>query len=220
MSALANGYVEPSFDSDLIDLHVQCLNGDGCVLKLSRSSTGEEVHRMLSKQLPPKKAARLTVHHLDSSLVLHQTLQEQGVLGPVATLSCVYVPTDLHAAYCYAKGLENEQTQEGELALHGLTQIEGILVSTEVTMPSSLQSLTFAYDFNQNLQDVTLPSSLQSLTFGKGFDQNLQGVALPSSLQSLTFGDLFNQNLQGVTLPSSLQSLTFGDLFKTRICKE
>jgi hypothetical protein len=52
---------------------------------------------------------------------------------------------------------------------------------------------------------VTLPSSLQTLTFGNDFDQSLEGVTLPSSLQTLTFGDLSDQRLEGVTLPSSLE---------------
>ena len=53
----AGGYAEPSRGSDLIDLFVQCLNGDGCMLKLSGSCTGLEVYRMVSKQLPQKKGA-------------------------------------------------------------------------------------------------------------------------------------------------------------------
>ncbi|CAK9040094.1 unnamed protein product, partial [Durusdinium trenchii] len=82
-----------------------------------------------------------------------------------------------------------------------------------VTLPSSLQSLTFGHFFNQSLEGVTLPSSLQTLTFGEYFDQSLEGVTLPSSLQTLTFGNWFNQSLESVTLPSSLQSLTFGHFF-------
>ena len=79
-----------------------------------------------------------------------------------------------------------------------------------LTLPSSLQSLTFGDGFNQSLDTVNLPSSLQSLTFGHVFNQSLDNVTLPSSLQSLTFGFNFNQSLDNVTLPSSLQSLTFG----------
>ena len=37
------------------------------------------------------------------------------------------------------------------------------------------------------LQGVTLPSSLQSLTFGYKFDQDLKGVMLLSGLQTWTF---------------------------------
>ena len=42
--------------------------------------------------------------------------------------------------------------------------------------------------FNQSLERVTLPSSLQSLSFGAEFNQSLERVTLPSSLQSLSFG--------------------------------
>eukprot|EP00434_Breviolum_minutum_P014721 symbB.v1.2.012980.t2/scaffold908.1/size153097/13 len=82
-----------------------------------------------------------------------------------------------------------------------------------VTLPSSLQNLTFCGVFNQSLERVTLPSSLQNLTLGTHFDRSLEGVTLPSSLQNLTFGKQFNKSLEGVTLPSSLKNLTFGDRF-------
>ena len=82
-----------------------------------------------------------------------------------------------------------------------------------VALPSSLQTLTFGVEFNHSLAGVTLPSSLQTLSFGIEFNQSLAGVTLPSSLQTLTFGVEFNQSLAGVTLPSSLQTLTFGSLF-------
>ena len=51
---------------------------------------------------------------------------------------------------------------------------------------------------NQDLnQGIQLPSSLQSLTFGFEFSQCLEGMQLPSSLQNLTLGYDFNQSLEG-----------------------
>ena len=50
----AGGYAGPSSGSDLIDLSVQCLNGEGCRLKLSCSCPGWEVYRMVSMRLPKK----------------------------------------------------------------------------------------------------------------------------------------------------------------------
>eukprot|EP00439_Symbiodinium_sp_Y106_P075271 s538_g14.t2 len=82
-----------------------------------------------------------------------------------------------------------------------------------IQLPSSLQSLTFGFAFNQSLKGIQLPSSLQSLTFGGNFNQSLEGIQLPSSLQSLTFSGNFNQSLEGIQLPSGLQSLTFGFAF-------
>ena len=204
----AGGYAEPSRGSDLIDLFVQCLNGEGCMLTLSASCTGWEVYRMVSKQLPQKKGAQLTLHHLDLPLILHKELQAQGIMGKAATLSCTIVPTDLYAAWCTVQGLPVSQ---GELALAGVTRIEGSNLTKYLHhLPESLEHLTFGSEFNHSLEGVTLPSSLQSLTFGIAFNQSLEGVTLPSSLQSLTFGRAFNQSLEGVTLPSSLQSLIFG----------
>ena len=58
-----------------------------------------------------------------------------------------------------------------------------------MTWPAGLQSLTFAGDFNQGLDNVTWPAGLQSLTFGYYFNQSLDNVTWPAGLQSLTFGD-------------------------------
>jgi hypothetical protein len=229
----AGGSVVPSCGEDSIDISVRCLNGEGCVLKLFGSCTGQEVYRMASKELPAKKGGKLTLHHIDSPLILHKALHEQGILGKAATLSCTYIPTDLHAAWCTVEGLPDS---EGEIALEGLTRIAGATTTEylnylpkslehltfdrhfnqsldRVTLPSSLQSLTFGSMFNLSLEQVTLPSSLQSLTFGSNFNHSLDRVTLPSSLKSLTFGSMFNQSLDEVTLPSSLQSLTFGSMF-------
>eukprot|EP00435_Cladocopium_sp_Y103_P012932 s1706_g3.t1 len=228
------GYEGPSHGSDFIDLSVERLNGEGCKFKVSGSCTGREVYWMVSKQLPQKKGGKLTLHYLDSPLILDKGLQQQGIVGKAATLSCTSVPTDLYAAWCALT--EELQTCEGDLALEGVTRIAGAETAKNlhhlpkslehlsfgldfnrslegVTLPSSLQSLTFGHKFYQSLERVTLPSSLQSLTFGRWFNQSLERVTLPNSLQTLTFGDLFNQSLERVTLPSSLKTLTFGDGF-------
>ena len=118
----AGGYVGPSYGSDLIDFSVQCLNGEGCMLKLSGSCTGAEVYRMVSKEFPRKKGAHLTLHYLDSPLILHKELQAQGIVIKTPTLSCTYVPTGLYAAWCTVQGLP---VSHRELALQGVTRIAG-----------------------------------------------------------------------------------------------
>ena len=87
-------YVSPSSGSDVVDLQVLCLNGEGCTLKVSGSSVGWEVRRMVSNELPPRKGGKLTLQNNNSQLVLNQTLRQQGIEGNTATLSCTYVPTD------------------------------------------------------------------------------------------------------------------------------
>ena len=150
---------------DLIDLHVLCLNGEGCSLSLSPSTLGLEVRTMVSEQLPKKKGAKLVLYHLASPLMLQQTLQEQGIEGKTARLSCTYVPTDLYAAWRYLQGF---QVPEPHLVLDGVTQIGGCTnVPSLRSLPESLKSLTFGDEFNQSLDRVTLPSNLQSLTFRK-----------------------------------------------------
>lgn len=104
MSTTAGGYKEPSVsDSDLIELNVLYLNGEGCRLKLGALALGREVQKMVSRQLP-KRGAKPALHHLDSPLKLRQTLRQQGIVGESATLSCIYAPTGLSAAWKYAHG--------------------------------------------------------------------------------------------------------------------
>ena len=165
MSTDAGGYVEPEH-GDLIDISVQCLNGEGCTLKLSGSCTGLEVYRMVSNRLPGKKGGKPTLYHLDSPLILHKELQVQGIVGKAARLSCTYVPTDLYAAWCAVQEMPVFLDFELELVLEGVTQLAG----TTTTRPHWSQT------------HVTLPSSLKSLTFGSKFDQCLQGVTLPRNL--------------------------------------
>ena len=189
-------YVVPNSDSDLIDLHVLRLNGEGFMLKLSSCSLGCEVHQLVSKQFQPKKGEQLTLQYLGAQLMLHQTLQEQGIVGKEGTLSCTSVPTDLYAAWCFIQR-QGSPVPAGEFVLQGITQIIGA-PTVQFDLPKNLQILTFGHNFNQSLEGVNLPSNLQSLTFGTDFNQSLEGVNLPSNLQSLTFGTDFNQSLEGV----------------------
>ena len=131
------GCVGPSYGSDLIDLSAQCLNGEGCALQLSSSCTGWEVHQIVSNQLPQKKGARLTLHHLDSPLILYKELRGQGIMGKAATLSCTHVPTDLYNAWCAVQGL---LVSQHELALQGVTQIIGATATRYLrNLPENLE---------------------------------------------------------------------------------
>ena len=91
---------------NLMDLHVVCFNGEGCRLKLSPSTLGLEVRKMVSEQLQSKQSVTLMLHHKESPLVLHLSLKGQGISGEAATLSCTYVPTDLYAAMLYLQGFQ------------------------------------------------------------------------------------------------------------------
>jgi len=98
------------------------MSGEACILQVSPSTLGRDVRKMVAEQLPPKRGAMCALHHLDSLLLLHQTLQEQGILSQTATLSCTYIPTDLHTAWRY---VVNMQVTGEEFALEGITQIAG-----------------------------------------------------------------------------------------------
>jgi hypothetical protein len=70
---------------------------------------------MVSQQLQ-KKTGKLTLHCLDSPLVLHKALQEQGIAGKAATLSCTYVPASMLHGHEWPTvvGHQKEMSSEGE----------------------------------------------------------------------------------------------------------
>ena len=196
MSGAQHGYVDPSStdkgtadETDEVELQVLCLTGEGVTLSVPRSMLGYELRRLVSEKLPCKPGAKLAVHHMNTGLTLNQTLGEQGVVGKSAMLSCTYIPTNVYTAWCYVCGLP---TSEREVALEGVTQLEGATSGEYLHyLPRSLASLSFGWTFNQSLELVTLPSSLQSLRFGHDFNQSMDQVTLPSSLRSLSFGHDF-----------------------------
>ena len=64
--------------------------------------------------------------------------------------------------------------------------LEGKTLSdVDVAALNEMMSLTL-YCNQELIQGIQLPSSLQSLTFGWEFNQSLEGIQLPSSLQSQT----------------------------------
>ena len=135
-----------------MNLHVDFLNGEGCILKVSPSTLGRDVRRMLCEQLHPKRGAKLALHHFDSPLVLGQTLQEQGIVGQTSTLSCTYIPTNLYDAWCY---INKVPVSEEEFALEGVTQIAGGADMSHYHylkhLPKSQEKLTLGSTFNGEL---------------------------------------------------------------------
>eukprot|EP00434_Breviolum_minutum_P007396 symbB.v1.2.006527.t2/scaffold389.1/size214891/2 len=196
---------------ELLQVDVRNINGEGFLIRIPASNTGKELQQMISLQIPQKPGTGISLQHESNKLSLHKSLKEQGFQGE-ATLSYVYTQLDLPGALEYLLGFQGQPVDDNEIVLEGITQIHGIQSLENITLPGSLQSLTFGNGFNQSLENVILPGGLQSLTFGDGFDQSLENVTLPSSLQSLTFGNGFDESMENITLPSSLQSLTFGIL--------
>ena len=162
------------------NVNVSQVNGEGCSLKFSGSCTGLEVYRMVSHQLPVRKGGKLRLHHLNAPLILHKALQERGIVGKAATLSCTYVPNGLYVAWRAVQG-QGLPVSEAELAIGGSDP-----TSRCKPPPKDLEGLGLADDVIQNLSLERVPC-LHILTFGHSFNQSLQGVTLPSRLQSLTF---------------------------------
>ena len=163
-----------------------------------------EVHQMISEQFPSKRGARPALHNTISPLMLHKTLQEQGIvtLRRCPAHSDTSVSTEVSPSRRWGLWVFASSS--------GLETLTVLSSEPSASVLASLRSLTFGAEFNQNLEGVTLPISLQSLSFGRVFNRSLERVALPGNLHNLAFGWNFDQSLEGVTLPSSLQSLTFG----------
>ena len=122
MSSSAAGYVAAGASGcERTHIQVLCLNGEGCQFMVIGSILGHELQQMVLQRLPSKKGSKVRLHHKDAPLLLRQTLQDQGIVGVNATLSCTFVPTDLYAAWRYIRGLP---VPEGELALEGVTRME------------------------------------------------------------------------------------------------
>ena len=77
-------------------------------------------------------------------------------------------------------------------------------------MPSGLQTLKLRDSNHGSVNSMTLPSTLESLTFGWFSGHNLEqlSIPLPSALQRLTLGGWFNDDsLERVTLPEIRPSI-------------
>jgi hypothetical protein len=175
----------------MMKLHVLCLT-EGCALISVQD--GREAHASpfcLAVDLVPECLA-LPLEDFD----------EQGIPGPDATISCTYIPTDLHAAWCFIQGV---QVLDGESALEGVTSLK---VETDGAylrnLPHSLESLTFGAEFSHSLQTVNFPDF--------HFNNSLATLTLPSSVQKLIFGDEFNQSLTKVTWQQVQLESGSGDL--------
>eukprot|EP00434_Breviolum_minutum_P031859 symbB.v1.2.028176.t1/scaffold2915.1/size67295/1 len=216
----------------LVEVEVLSIAGE-CMLtvNVAASALGRELWRMILDKTPSRPGLQLVVSHT-SKLVLHETLQQQG-LGDIgdqrdqrdqraqaqqAQVSATYIPVNLHAAWRFAHG---HSIEDAEFSLTGITELT---ISDKMpalpalcNLPKSLRTLSFSKTFNQQLHHIRLPEELQSVTFGTHFNQSLQHMTWPATLQSVTFGEEFNQSLDNVTWPAALQSVTFGQNFNQNL---
>ena len=101
----------------------------------------------------PRRLQSLTFGH-----AFNQRLEEVGVLP---------VPFFLVCRLC--KKLHNFRVNKMQV-LHEI----GAEWYAQVSLPSSLHSLTFGFSFNESLERVPLPPNLRSLTFGNKFNRSLE----------------------------------------------
>ena len=146
---------------ELLQIDVRSLTGEGFLIRIPASNTGKDLQNTIALRIPQKLGCHISLQHESKKLSLRNSLKEQGFQGEVA-LCYVYTRVDLLAAWKYLHGnllveVREQPVDDKEIVLEGLTQIDGI------------NSLTFYCEFNQRVENVTLPSSLQSLTFGDSF---------------------------------------------------
>jgi len=218
-------------------IEVVNLNGKRLKFSVADSLTGHELQQMITNRLPRKEGAQVAIHHGSIPLSLKESLTQQGI-GDSATLNYVYLPVDVHAAWCYMKGYS-----EDEFSLSGVTKIkvarplvkplelpeslQSLTINThaqplsEMDLPINLHVLRFGGYWNRECEPVHLPQRLQILTLSHGFSRNPrsnlvlgpakdQQLNLPPNLKSLTFGGRCNHPVQDVKLPEGLQELRFG----------
>ena len=141
----------------LIELEVLSISGECMVtLNVADSMLGRELWKMILDKIPSKPGLQLVVSHT-SRLVLHESLQQQGLGGQRAQVSATYMPVNLHAAWLFAHG---SKVEDKEFSLNGITQLTGVddeLPAFLSYLPKSLRTLTFAPGFNQDLHHVRLP---------------------------------------------------------------
>ncbi|KAM9999919.1 hypothetical protein ACTFIZ_008376 [Dictyostelium cf. discoideum] len=92
-------------------------------------------------------------------------------------------------------------------------------------LPDSIECLSFVYYFNQAIlnsiqfnYNSNYHCNLKSITFGYDFNQEIKETALPRSLEYLKFGRLFNQELNENTFKNqiNLKSIEFGAKFNNK----
>eukprot|EP00434_Breviolum_minutum_P016806 symbB.v1.2.014826.t1/scaffold1093.1/size138456/8 len=208
-----NGGASSAVGEGLIELEVLSISGE-CMLTLNvaDSMLGRELWEMILDKIPSKPGLQLVVSHT-SRLVLHESLQQQGLGGQRAQVSATYIPVNLHAAWRWAHG---HKVEDKKFSLNGIAQLAGVdweLPAFLSYLPKSLRTLTFSKRFNEKIHHMRLPAGLHTLTFGANFNQSLDNVTWPAGLRSVTFGEFFNQSLDNVTWPTGLQTLTFGPSF-------
>ena len=113
-SAMAEGLIE----LEVIGMSGECM----LTLNVAHSMLGRELWRIILDKVPSKLGLQLVVSHT-SRLVLHESLQQQGLVGQQAQVWATYMPVNLHAAWRFAQGYSVE---DAEFSLTGITEVTGV----------------------------------------------------------------------------------------------
>eukprot|EP00434_Breviolum_minutum_P017321 symbB.v1.2.015289.t1/scaffold1134.1/size135964/1 len=157
-------------------LNVLSISGESMVtLNVSDSMCGCDLWNLILDEVPTKPGLQLVVSHT-SRLVLNESLKQQGLGGQRAHVSATYIPVNLLAALHFALG---DNVEDEEFSLNGITKVTDVsdeMPALLLNLPKSLQTLTFAERFNQEIHDIGLPAGLQRLIFQDDFNQSLDNV--------------------------------------------
>eukprot|EP00438_Fugacium_kawagutii_P025523 Skav228450 [mRNA] locus=scaffold1058:104593:105496:- [translate_table: standard] len=152
-----------------VELHVTGLDGSSLDFRLRETTSGVELGRMIKAHLPKKPGARIQVHFGAEILQAssHSWLPEALQLPDDVTLTYVFVPATVHAAWCYIKGFP---VDEEELAVQGVTSLTGIDFDDQlIDLPETLET------WDELLHDTDLAPTVSTTTLFS-FGSNIQAA--------------------------------------------
>lgn len=159
--------VELASREEVLEVRISGMVGDSFTLRLDASTRGKDLLKMVRAQVTHKPESRISLVNGANALSLTRSLKEQVSqdLGEEAVeLAYVYTKVNVVEAWLYLNG----EPVDNEEAADGITRVEGLENESleQVILPSSLQSLTFGYYFDQSLDQVTAQQPTDSQFVG------------------------------------------------------
>ena len=140
-----------------LDLSISSLDGEVLYLRVCEDIFGYELLRLVRRKVSGRagRAGSPSILVGEKQLSMTETLKEQGVLG---ALCLIWLPSNAFKAF--QKLLNPDSIDDGLDSLDGMTSLcYGRNSSTikDITLPLSLERLSFGSLYNQSLRDCIFP---------------------------------------------------------------
>ena len=204
----------------MIDLHIVCLNGEGCKPSLHPSTLGQEVRITFQQRKGPDLHSTTLLHRWCSAKVC-KSRALQGLRDPFCDL-CSNRSVCCMVLRPWKSGTGG-RARIGGSDTNGRDNPRWVLAPPQLKLRTCFQPEPGRSHLSKLLAKLDLRTSFQSepgkespchrsskLDLRTWFHQSLEGVIFPRRLTHLTVGMMLKQSLEGLTLPSSLQGLIFG----------